>query len=76
MPSKRVSKKKEAVRAKRKIIPTNGLGNAFRLVVLASMRAKEIYAGGKPLIETISTKPCLIALEEIKSGKIRYKDIK
>ena len=71
-----MSKKKELGRAKRKVAVSNGLDNAYRLVVLASMRAKEIYAGGKPLLETTSTKPCLIALEEIKSGKIRYKDIK
>lgn len=70
------AKKKELTRPRKKIVFNNGLDNAFRLVILASKRAKELYSGAKSLIETNSIKPCLVALEEIKSTKIKYKDIK
>lgn len=69
------SKKKQLSRTGKKAVSPNGLDNVFRLVVLASKRAKELYTGAKPYVETNSTKPCLIALEEIKAGKIRYKEI-
>ncbi len=70
------AKKKETARAKKKCISTNGLRNTFRMVILASRRAKEILMGDKPLIETANVHPCLIALEEIKKGKVKYKEAK
>lgn len=64
------------VREKKRPVPENKLDNTFRLVVLASKRAKEIFMGEKPLIETDEVHPCLIAVEEIKKGKVKIKEIK
>ena len=46
----------------------------YTLVMLASKRARQIIEGSEPLIETNSKKPVSIAIEEILSGKIKYKN--
>lgn len=70
------SKKKEPVRARKKAVKNNAYENIFQMVIVASMRAKELYIGEKPFIETNLSKPCLVALEEIKNNKISYKRVK
>jgi len=74
----KTKKKKVLSRTKKKKrpVPTDGLDNTFRMVVLASKRAKEILMGEGPLIETHNVHPCLIAIEEIKKGKVKYKKVK
>ncbi len=44
----------------------------YTLVMLASKRSRQLVDGAKPLIETASTKPVSIAIEEIIEGKITY----
>ncbi len=48
----------------------------FALVNLAAKRAKRLQRGAKPLVDTESSKPAIIALEEIRAGKIEYEFIK
>ncbi|MDO8682937.1 MAG: DNA-directed RNA polymerase subunit omega [Armatimonadota bacterium] len=45
----------------------------YSLVVLAAKRAKQLREGAPKLIETSSTNPLTVALEEIAAGKVRYK---
>jgi DNA-directed RNA polymerase subunit omega len=47
----------------------------FRLVILASKRAKQLLHGGKKKVEMNAENPLSIALEEIKQGKIDYEII-
>ncbi|NLD58344.1 MAG: DNA-directed RNA polymerase subunit omega [Clostridiales bacterium] len=44
----------------------------YTLAVEASKRARELIAGGLPLIDTRETKPLSIAIEEINRGLINY----
>lgn len=44
----------------------------YTLVILAAKRSRELVDGKKPFIETTSTKPVSIAIEEIMEGKITY----
>jgi DNA-directed RNA polymerase subunit omega len=46
------------------------VGSRYSLVVLAAKRAKQIKEGAPTLIETASTNPLTIALEEIAAGKV------
>lgn len=46
------------------------VGSRYSLVVLAAKRAKQIKEGAPILIETASTNPLTIALEEIAAGKV------
>ena len=45
----------------------------YTLVMLAAKRSRQLVDGAKPLIETNSTKPVSIAIEEIMQRKIKYK---
>lgn len=47
-------------------------GSIYKLVVIASKRAKELSEGSPRFIETDSKKSTSIALEEIRQGKIVY----
>jgi DNA-directed RNA polymerase subunit omega len=44
----------------------------YSLVMLTAKRARQIVNGSKPYIETDSTKPVSIAIEEIYQDKIKY----
>lgn len=44
----------------------------YTLAILAAKRSRQLIEGSKPLIETNSTKPVSIALEEIVAGKVKY----
>lgn len=45
----------------------------YTLVMLTAKRARQIVDGSEPLVETESNKPVTIAIEEIVSGKVKYK---
>lgn len=50
--------------------------NLYKTVVMMSLRAREISLGAKPMIETKTTNPTLIVLEEVRNGKVQYKEHK
>lgn len=47
--------------------------NKYTLVMLVSKRARQLIDNPEPLVETESIKPVTIAIEEIISGKVKYK---
>jgi DNA-directed RNA polymerase omega subunit len=51
------------------------IDSKFRLVILASKRAKQILRGGKKKIDMNAENPLSVALEEIKQGKIDFEII-
>jgi DNA-directed RNA polymerase subunit omega len=46
----------------------------YKLVLLASKRAKELAEGERPLVERRYRKVTMVALDEIVAGKVSYKD--
>ena len=44
--------------------------NRFELVMLASLRARQLFKGAKPLIES-ENREVVVALREIADGKVR-----
>jgi DNA-directed RNA polymerase subunit omega len=44
--------------------------NRFELVMLASLRARQLFKGAKPLIES-DNREVVMALREIADGKVR-----
>jgi DNA-directed RNA polymerase omega subunit len=48
--------------------------NRYLLTKMMAERAKQLFAGAKPLIKTKSKKPVAITLEEVKEGKIFLKE--
>jgi DNA-directed RNA polymerase subunit omega len=49
-----------------------GFDSNYRYILVAARRARQLQSGARPLVETITRKPCKIAREEIRAGKIRY----
>jgi len=52
------------------------IDSKFRYVILASMRAKQLLRGAKPLIKSKSKNLIRIAQEEVKQGLIDYEIVK
>ena len=48
------------------------VGSVYKLVILAARRAVEVNDGSPKLVETPYMKPALIALEEIRQGKVTH----
>ena len=51
------------------------ISNRYELVILASKRAKQLFAGEKPMLET-DNREIVTALREIAAGKVRKADIR
>ena len=51
-------------------------GGRYEVTVAVAKRATELAEGAKPLLETDSTNPVTIALEEIAAGKIKVPSLK
>jgi DNA-directed RNA polymerase subunit omega len=49
-----------------------GFDSNYRYILVAARRARQIQSGAKPLVEVPSRKPCRIAREEIKAGKVKW----
>jgi len=44
----------------------------YRYILVAARRARQLQGGAPPVIETHSRKPCRIAQDEIKAGKVKW----
>jgi DNA-directed RNA polymerase subunit omega len=49
-----------------------GFDSNYRYILVAARRARQLQSGARPLVETITRKPCKIAREEIRAGKIKW----
>jgi len=47
--------------------------NEFRLVIMASKRARQLNEGARAVVENKSSQPTVTALREIAAGKVRIK---
>ena len=50
----------------------NRVDNRFALVVLATRRARQLIAGGRPVLENSRNRAPVLALREIATGKVRF----
>jgi DNA-directed RNA polymerase subunit omega len=48
----------------------DGFDSNYRYILVAARRARQ--GGAPPVIETSSRKPCRIAQDEIKAGKVKW----
>jgi DNA-directed RNA polymerase subunit omega len=49
-----------------------GFDSNYRYVLVAARRARQLLSGARPQVETGARKPCKIAMEEIKAGKVKW----
>jgi DNA-directed RNA polymerase subunit omega len=50
----------------------DGFDSNYRYILVAARRARQLQGGAPPVIEIISRKPCRIAQDEIKAGKVKW----
>ncbi len=50
-------------------LPTN-LDSKFRFILVAAKRARQLQAGAKPLIQTVSKRPTRVAQQEVGAGLV------
>ena len=50
----------------------DGFDSNYRYILVAARRARQPPGGAPPFIETLSRKPCRIAQDEIKAGKVKW----
>ncbi|MGO9127108.1 MAG: DNA-directed RNA polymerase subunit omega, partial [Terriglobales bacterium] len=44
----------------------------YRYILVAARRARQLQGGAPPVIDTSSRKPCRIAQDEIRAGKVKW----
>jgi len=49
-----------------------GFDRNERYILVAARRARQLQGRAPPVIETISRKPCRIAQDEIRAGKVKW----
>jgi len=49
----------------------DGFDSNYRYILVAARRARQLQGGAPPVIDTQSRKPCRIAQDEIKAGKVK-----
>ncbi len=50
----------------------HGFDSNYRYILVAARRARQIQSGARPLIESVSRKPCRIAEQEIQADKVKW----
>src|ERR1700688_3797502 len=50
----------------------DGFDSNYRYILVAARRARQLQGGAPPVIDTVSRKPCRIAQDEIKAGKVKW----
>ena len=50
----------------------DGFDSNYRYILVAARRARQIQSGAPPVVETDSRKPCRIAQDEIRAGKVKW----
>lgn len=51
---------------------TEKLDSAYRLVIVAAKRSKELQRGAIPRVESLNHKPTTIAIKEVKQDKVHF----
>jgi len=49
-----------------------GFDSNYRYILVAARRARQLQSGAPPVVQTASRKPCRIAQDEIRAGKVKW----
>ncbi|HVN20782.1 MAG TPA: DNA-directed RNA polymerase subunit omega [Dongiaceae bacterium] len=52
-----------------------GFDSNYRYILVAARRARQLQSGAPPVVDTSSRKPCRIAQDEIRAGKVKWEKI-
>jgi DNA-directed RNA polymerase subunit omega len=49
-----------------------GFDSNYRYILVAARRARQLQSGARPVVDSHSRKPCRVAMDEIKAGKVKW----
>jgi DNA-directed RNA polymerase subunit omega len=55
-------------------IPDDGEQSAYRFILVAAKRARQLQNGMRSFLPTTSKKPTVVAMEEVRRGLVKYTD--
>ncbi len=55
-------------------IPDDPEASAYRFIIVAAKRARQLQNGARSLLPTTSKKPTITAMEEVRRGLVQYDD--
>jgi len=50
----------------------DGFDSNYRYILVAARRARQLQGGAPPVVDSGSRKPCRIAQDEIRAGKVKW----
>ena len=56
------------------VLPDDPEASVYRFIIVAAKRARQLQAGARSFLPTISKKPTVIAVEEVRRGLVQYDD--
>ena len=57
------------------VIPDDPEASAYRFIIVAAKRARQLQSGARSLLPTSNKKPTVAAMEEVRRGLIPYEDL-
>ena len=57
------------------IIPDDPEASAYRFIIVAAKRARQLQSGARSFLPTTSKKPTVVAMEEVRRGLVQYEDL-
>ena len=57
------------------VIPDDPEASAYRFIIVAAKRARQLQSGHRPVLPTSSKKPTVIAMEEARRGLVKYENL-
>ena len=55
-------------------IPDDAESSAYRFIIVAAKRARQLQGGARSFLPTTSKKPTVAAMEEVRRGLVKYWD--
>ena len=56
------------------VIPDDPESSAYRFIIVAAKRARQLQNGARSVLPTTSKKPTVMAMEEVRRGLVQYED--
>jgi len=56
------------------VIPDDPEASAYRFIIVAAKRARQLQGGARSMLPTTSKKPTVAGMEEVRRGLVPYED--
>src|SRR5437660_11438274 len=57
------------------VIPDDPEASAYRFIIVAAKRARQLQGGARSMLPSTSKKPTVAAMEEVRRGLVQYEDL-